>query len=130
MDIKSTESPVQIPSLKTKPPKTLALKETGDTKDLKKGEKISSLGAVSKEKVQASKEKDYNVTLSPLAKELREAHSKAYQIAKNTSPIREDRVKELQEKINAGTYKIDPGQIADGMLREAVKDSLAETDLG
>ena len=39
--------------------------------------------------------------------------------SKATSPV------ELKKKIDSGTYAVDPGQIADGMLREAIMEELA-----
>jgi negative regulator of flagellin synthesis FlgM len=66
------------------------------------------------------------VNLSSEAKDLVEARNKALQIARETPDIREDRVAALKAKIAAGEYKIDAGSIADGMLREAVKEKLSE----
>lgn len=54
-----------------------------------------------------------------------DAMAKALDIAKNTPDIREDRVADIKARIAAGTYQVDSGQIADGMLREAIKDHLA-----
>lgn len=65
------------------------------------------------------------VKISPDAKERAEAQQKALKIARDTPDVREDRVAELKKQIQAGTYQIDSGKIADGMLREAIKDHLA-----
>ena len=70
----------------------------------------------------------YTVAVSSEAQELTAAHAKAFEIAKNTSPIREKRVAELKSQIEAGTYKVDSGNIADGMLREAIRDKLATSE--
>ncbi len=69
---------------------------------------------------------DFNVNLSSRAKEMAESRKKAMEIAKNTPDIREDRVADLKKRIEAGEYKVDAGNIADGMLREAIKDELAK----
>ncbi len=67
------------------------------------------------------------VNISPKAKERADAQQKALEIARNTPDVREDRVKALKAQIDAGTYQIDSGKIADGMLREAIKEHLSET---
>ena len=72
--------------------------------------------------------KDYGVQISDSAKRRAEAHKKALNIARGTPDIREDRVASLKKQIDEGTYQIDSGKIADGMLREAIKDHLAESD--
>lgn len=53
--------------------------------------------------------------------------AKALDIAKNTPDIREDKVADLKARIASGKYEIDSGAIADGMMREAVIEHLAET---
>lgn len=73
------------------------------------------------------KQADFNVSLSDRAQEIMQARNKAMAIAKDTSPIREDRVAEFRERIKNGTYTVDSGNIADGMLREAIKDELAKS---
>lgn len=70
-----------------------------------------------------------NVSLSEAAKKRTEQIKTAHEIASNTSPIREDRVNELKAKIADGTYHIDSGKIADGILMEAVKDEVASANL-
>lgn len=69
---------------------------------------------------------DFNVNLSSKAKEMAEARKKAMEIAKSTSDIREDKVADLKRRIDAGEYKPDAGRIADGMMREAIRDELAK----
>ena len=71
---------------------------------------------------------NYDVNISTNAKDRAAAFQKAFDIAKSTPDIREDRVKALKEQIQNGTYKVDSGDIADAMLREAVKEHLAKTD--
>lgn len=73
----------------------------------------------------AAKKSGVNVSLSEASVKKAEDMKKAFELAKTTSPIREDRVAELREKIANGTYQIDSGKIADGMLMEAVKDELS-----
>ncbi|MEY4630699.1 MAG: hypothetical protein RIQ81_819 [Pseudomonadota bacterium] len=67
-----------------------------------------------------------NVALSPQARQLAEAHKKAFEIAKATPDVREERVAALKKQIQAGTYKPDAGKIADGIAREALLEYLAE----
>ena len=69
--------------------------------------------------------KNYGVELSDRAKSRSAEQKKAFDIAKNTPDVREDRVAELKAKIQAGTYEVDSGKIADGMLREAIMEHLA-----
>ncbi len=71
-------------------------------------------------------EKDWSVSLSPQAKEKAEARSRALEIAKNTPDVRAERVAQLKEQIKSGQYKLDSGNIADGILREAVRDEIAK----
>ncbi len=72
--------------------------------------------------------KSSDVNLSPRAKEMALERKKAMDIAKGTPDIREDRVQELKKQIQEGSYKADSGRIADGMLREASRDYLANND--
>lgn len=69
-----------------------------------------------------------DVSISHSARNRAEAAQKAFNIAKNTPDVREDRVAMLKKQIEDGTYKADSGKIADGMLREAILDHLAETE--
>jgi negative regulator of flagellin synthesis FlgM len=73
----------------------------------------------------SSMNKNYGVELSDKAKSRAADQKKAFEIAKNTPDVREDRVAELKAKIQAGTYEVDSGKIADGMLREAIMEHLA-----
>ncbi len=67
-----------------------------------------------------------NVQISPGAKDRAEAFQKAFDIAKKTPDVREDKVQDLKARIANGTYQIDSGKIADGMAREAIMEHLAE----
>ena len=69
--------------------------------------------------------KNYGVELSDRAKSRAAEQKKAFDIAKNTPDIREDKVAEIKARIQAGTYEVDSGKIADGMLREALMDHMA-----
>lgn len=68
------------------------------------------------------------VNVSDKAKENAAARQKAFDIAKNTDPIRHDRVADLKAQIAAGTYQSDPEKIAHGMLREAIKDRVSSQE--
>jgi len=68
-----------------------------------------------------------NVAVSPKARELADARAKAFEIAKATPDIRENRVAQIKQQIGAGTYQVDPGKIADGIAREALLEYLAES---
>lgn len=72
--------------------------------------------------------KSADVNISSGARDRADASQRAFDIAKNTPDIREDRVAMLKKQIEDGTYKIDSGKIADGMMREAILDHLAETE--
>lgn len=74
---------------------------------------------------ETSKPTDYEVNLSQGSKELKQAYEKAFSVAKNTPEVREEKVRELKEKISKGLYRIDSGAVADGILKEAIKDHLA-----
>ena len=67
----------------------------------------------------------YDVSLSKEARELLKNKEKALEIAKNTPDVREAKVAELKNQIKSGKYQIKPDQIADSMLREAVREELA-----
>lgn len=69
---------------------------------------------------------DFNVNLSPKAKEMHEARKKAVEIARNTPDIREDKVADFKRRIDSGEYKADAGNIADGMMREAIRDEISK----
>ena len=69
--------------------------------------------------------KGVDVSLSDNAKTRIQEHKKAKEIAMNTPDVREDRVAAIKSQIQAGTYKVDSGKIADGMVREAVMEHLA-----
>ena len=63
----------------------------------------------------------YQVSLS----DRRNDYDKALQIARNTPVERSDRIHDLKQRIEAGAYTTDAGQIADGMLKEAIKEELS-----
>jgi flagellar biosynthesis anti-sigma factor FlgM len=89
---------------------------------------VSSIGTAVGSAAKKMAKGNYDVNISSHAKDRAVAFQKALDIAKATPDIREDRVKALKEQIQNGTYKVDSGDIADAMLREAVKEHLAETD--
>ena len=72
--------------------------------------------------------KGVDVNVSDKARARAADQAKAKELAMKSPEIREDRVAALKSQIDAGTYKVDSGKIADGMVREAVMEHLA-TDL-
>lgn len=80
------------------------------------------------ETVSPNSRRGVDVELSPDARALADAHAKAFDIAINSPEVREEKVAELKAKIQNGTYKINAPGIADGILREAILDKLAEQD--
>jgi flagellar biosynthesis anti-sigma factor FlgM len=89
---------------------------------------ISSIGSAVGNSAKKMPKGNFDVNISSHAKDRAVAFQKAFDIAKATPDIREDRVKALKEQIQNGSYKVDSGDIADAMLREAVKEHLADTD--
>ena len=85
-------------------------------RETKKGEKISTGKG------------DLNVEISPGSRSLAKSRELAIDIAKTSPDIRQDRMEKivrLKETIKNGTYELDPGNIADGIVREAIKDQIA-----
>lgn len=74
-----------------------------------------------------SQRKDFDLALSPESKEKAEAYRKAMEIARSTPDVREDRVADIKKRIADGTYQVDSGKVADGMLREAILNKLADS---
>jgi flagellar biosynthesis anti-sigma factor FlgM len=68
----------------------------------------------------------WDLSLSPQAREKAESFKKALDIARTTPDVREDRVADIKKRIKDGTYKVDSGKVADGMLLEAIRDKVAE----
>jgi len=71
--------------------------------------------------------KDWDVQISPEAIELAEARQKAMNVAKATNPVREDRVADIKRRIADGSYKVDAGKVADGIMAEAIRDHVASS---
>ena len=92
-----------------------------------KGKRAENVGENSNANDASRVSKNFDVNLSQEAQELLQARQKAMQIAKSTSPVREDRIAAIKAQIADGTYKVDPGRIADGMLVEAIKDKVSTT---
>jgi negative regulator of flagellin synthesis FlgM len=69
--------------------------------------------------------KNFGVELSEKGKARAAERKKAFDIAKNTPDVREDKVADIKARLAAGTYDVDSGKIADGMLREALMEHLA-----
>ncbi len=73
------------------------------------------------------KNSNYNVSISPESEKVRSFRNKMFEAAKDSPAVREDKVKEFKDKIASGSYQVDSGKIADGMLREAIREKLAES---
>lgn len=107
-------------------PSLLKSSVTEKTQDLKKSDRAENRAlAKSKSSAAGRGKQDFNVQLSSEARELAEARQKAFDIARNTPEVREDKVQELKEKIKSGEYKVSSEKIADGILREALMEKLA-----
>ncbi|TWW11534.1 negative regulator of flagellin synthesis [Planctomyces bekefii] len=113
-----TPSPLTMPAA----PRPAEGAKVGEAKIQPPQPLAGSAGSQSKSAADAS-----NVQISNAGKGRAEAYQKALDIARGTPDIREDRVAALKKQIQDGTYQVDSGKIADGMLREAIKDHLADT---
>lgn len=69
--------------------------------------------------------KGVDVSVSDKARSRASDQKKAVDLALQAPEVREDRVAAIKSQIAAGTYKVDSGKIADGMVREAVMEHLA-----
>lgn len=70
----------------------------------------------------------YSVRLSDKVKDRQQAFTKALEIARQTPAERSERVAELRQQIASGTYQPDSEKIANGLLREAALEFLAEQE--
>lgn len=100
--------------------------KTGETGETQKAKAVVPSPYAGQTGIDARKGDASNVQISTTAKDRAEAQKKAFDIAKATPEIREDRVADIKARLAAGTYEIDSGKIADGMLREAIMEHLAE----
>jgi negative regulator of flagellin synthesis FlgM len=118
--------PVKGPNQGPNVAKTLAtdVAAVGTTapEQAKKADKNAAKGAT------AGTDTNYNVDVSGKGQDIARARAKALDIARNTPDVREDRVAALKAKIASGEYQVDSGRIADGMMREAILEHLAETE--
>ena len=71
---------------------------------------------------------DFGVQISQSGKSRIEAHKRALNIARNTPDVREDKVAEFKKRIAEGSYQVDSGKIADGIMHEAIREHLAESE--
>lgn len=99
------------------------LKSTNIDKSKNIRNRASKIGTADQTKAKSG----FQVDLSKESQEIAAAHRKALQVAMSTPDVRAERVEELKNKIKNGEYKIDSGKIADGILKEAVRDELAKT---
>jgi negative regulator of flagellin synthesis FlgM len=107
---------------------TNALGQASVAGGVEKAKKATGTNEATKTEISPkSGDQGVNVELSPQARQMAEARKKAADIARSTPDVREDRVAALKAQIASGTYKPDPGKIADGILREAILDRLSET---
>jgi len=91
----------------------------------READRVEGDAAIAKANTKAEQGRNYDVALSPQAREMAESRHKAMEIARNTPDVREDRVAELRKKVREGKYKVNAEGIADGMLKEAVRDEVA-----
>ena len=75
----------------------------------------------------SSAKSGYSVSLSSESKSMNEMAKNAFKIAKEAPDVRESKVNKLKEMIKNGSYKVDSSKIADGILREEMKDHFALT---
>ncbi len=68
--------------------------------------------------------KPFEVNVSAQAKELSSAKEKAFQIAKDTPPIREKKIQELRDKIASGSYRVSSEDIAEKIVQDAILQNL------
>lgn len=126
METKVNNSTSVLPRLET----TKTEAGTKAKKGQKTGDVSNLVSNPSSSETKNSAAVDYDVSLSPRAREMAEARARAFEIAKNTSDVREDKVAALKAQIAEGKYQADPSKIADGMLREAIMERLAENEEG
>jgi negative regulator of flagellin synthesis FlgM len=86
---------------------------------------VGSASSATTAGIASSSGKDFGVQLSDDARKRADERKKSFEIAKNTPDVREEKVAAIKAKIQAGTYDVDSGKIADGMLREAIMEHLA-----
>ena len=93
----------------------------------KKASKVSSSKAekTGDSSMSSAVSSNYDVTVSDEAKRLADSRKLAFDIAKNTSPVREEKVEQLKQKILSGEYTPSASDIADGIIKDAWYDKLA-----
>jgi negative regulator of flagellin synthesis FlgM len=111
-------------------PPALTPLQTPAAPEVQKGQKAKRPDASAAPSAGAGEtgKKNYDVQISDQAKSKADAFQKALGIARATPDVREDRVAALKKQIADGTYQVDSGKVADGMLLEAIKDHLAERE--
>lgn len=72
-----------------------------------------------------AKDSSYAVDLSPTALRKEKEQQQAFKIAKETPSIDQSKIARIKDQIKNGTYKVDSGKIADGILKEAIKEHLS-----
>jgi len=115
----------------TKPINSAGIMNSLSTVAAQDAAKAKDAGAIQTKQALSSADSakpNFDVNISAGARDRAEASARALDIARNTPDVREDRVAMLKKQIEEGNYKIDSGKIADGMMREAIRDHLAETE--
>ena len=85
----------------------------------KEGQKLNS------SRQTPAKDSSYSVDLSPAAMRTEKEQQRAFKIAKETPSIDQSKINRIKDQIKNGTYKVDSGKIADGILKEAIKEHLS-----
>ncbi len=106
-------------------PNTLPMTQAKNSKSVARSKVSGTAAREGATHVDPSMIDDYAVNLSSDAKETKRAYEKAHKIAMETPDVRESKVKEYRDRIQNGSYVVDSGNVADGILREAVRDRLA-----
>lgn len=74
-----------------------------------------------KQATNAALQQGEKVDLSTKAKDIQQARN----ALNNTPDIREEKVQEIKNQVNKGTYNVDAGKIADKMVNESMLDIFA-----
>lgn len=117
--VNGSSSPVTSPN--TSATGTAAPEKTGKAKKTTEAANAANAGAT-------AGKSQFGLDISPKAREISDSYRKAGEIARNTPDVREDRVAAIKQKLADGTYEMDSGKIADGIMREAILDHLADTE--
>ena len=115
------DSKISPPQLPANGETAKADKTEKSDKAEKTGRQASAANAYAKASTAPNVKEAANVQISAKAKEM----SMAKKVVEDTPDVREDKIAKYKDLIAKGDYKPDPGKIADGIAREAMKDALA-----